>query len=134
MARYYHELTLDKVKAHLEDRFQKLPNSKRVNIPMELWERLRERAAESGISPSKLLEELIESLLPEEDDSSLDTVPPDQSDEDDDDEEDEDENKDDCMELPNLAKRYRANFCYQDDYYSPHVNSYLLNNEKLIPF
>ncbi len=129
-----HELTVDKVKAHLDNPFHKLSNSKRVNIPVELWERLREKAAESGISPSKLLEELIESLLPEEDNFSLDTVPPDEPDEDDDDQENDDENKDDCVELPNFAKRYRANFRYQDDYYSPNVNSYLLENEKLIPF
>jgi hypothetical protein len=45
---------------------------------------LREKAAESGISPSKLLEELIQSLLPDdEDDSSRDTVPPDEDDDDD---------------------------------------------------
>lgn len=75
-----HELTLDKVKAHLEDPFQKLPNSKKVNIPIELWERLREKAAESGISPSKLLEELIESLLPDDDGLSDDTIPPDEDD------------------------------------------------------
>jgi hypothetical protein len=71
-----HELTLDKVKAHLENPYQRLPNSKKVNIPIELWERLREKAAESGISPSKLLEELIESLLPDDDDPNRDTVPP----------------------------------------------------------
>jgi len=109
---------------------------------MELWERLREKAAESGVSPSKLLEELIESLLPEEDDFSLDTVPPDQPDfvgnvrslDSNVRSEDDDEKEDDDLELPNFAKRYRANFCYQNDYYSPHVNSYLLENEKLIPF
>ncbi len=125
-----HELTLDKVKAHLENPYQRLPNSKKVNIPIELWEKLREKAAESGISPSKLLEELIESLLPDEDDSSRDTVPPDEPDED---EPDEDEDKD-AQDLPNFAKRYRANFRYQDNYYSPVVNSYLLDNGKLVPF
>ncbi|GCA81994.1 hypothetical protein MiTs_04016 [Microcystis aeruginosa NIES-2521] len=78
-----HELTLDKVKAHLENPYQRLPNSKKVNIPIELWERLREKAAESGLSPSKLLEELIESLLPDDDDPSRDAVPPDDEDEDD---------------------------------------------------
>ena len=30
-----HELTLDKVKAHLGDPFQKLPNSKKINISFE---------------------------------------------------------------------------------------------------
>lgn len=75
-----HELTLDKVKAHLENPYQRLPNSKKVNIPIELWERLRVKAAESGLSPSKLLEELIESLLPDDDDPSRDTIPPDEDD------------------------------------------------------
>jgi len=125
-----HELTLDKVKAHLENPYQRLPNSKKVNIPIELWEKLREKAAESGISPSKLLEELIESLLPDEDDSSRDTVPPDEPDEDD----QEDKEDKDAQDLPNFAKRYRANFRYQDNYYSPVVNSYLLDNGKLVPF
>jgi hypothetical protein len=125
-----HELTLDKVKSHLENPSQHLPNSKKVNIPIELWEKLREKAAESGISPSKLLEELIESLLPDdEDDSSKDTVPPDEPD----DEYDDDTIPLDLPEdLPNFAKRYRANFCYQDDYYSPKVNSYVLDNGKLV--
>ena len=91
---------------------------------------MREKAAESGISPSKLLEGMIESLFSDEDDSSRDTVPPDEPDED---ESDEDEDKDD-QDLPNFAKRYRANFRYQDDYYSPVVNSYLLDNGKLVPF
>jgi hypothetical protein len=101
-----------------------------VNIPIELWEKLREKAAESGISPSKLLEELIESLLPDdEDDSSKDTVPPDEPD----DEYDDDTIPLDSTEdLPNFAKRYRANFSYQDDYYSPKVNSYVLDNGKLL--
>lgn len=91
---------------------------------------MREKAAESGMSPSKLLEELIDSLLPDEDDSSRDTVPPDEPDED---EPDEDEDKD-AQDLPNFAKRYRANFSHQDNYYSPMVNSYLLDNGKLVPF
>jgi hypothetical protein len=115
-----HALTLDKVKAHLENPYQKLPNSKKINISLESWEKLREKAAESGISPSKLLEELIDSLLPDDD-----TVPLEEPDED----EDEDE-KDD--QLPNFAKRYRANFRYQDNYYSPTVNSYLFDNGKLV--
>jgi hypothetical protein len=123
-----HELTLDKVKSHLENPYQR-PNSKKVNIPIELWEKLREKAAESGISPSKLLEELIESLLPDdEDDSSKDTVPPDEPDEDDDDTIPLNSTED----TPNFAKRYRANFSYQDDYYSPKVNSYLFDNGKLV--
>jgi hypothetical protein len=125
-----HELTLDKVKSHLENPYQRLPNSKKVNISLESWEKLREKAAESGMSPSKLLEELIDSLLPDEDDSSRDTVPPDEPDED---EPDEDEDKD-AQDLPNFAKRYRANFRYQDNYYSPVVNSYLFDNGKLVPF
>jgi hypothetical protein len=100
-----------------------------VNIPIELWEKLREKAAESGISPSKLLEELIESLLPDDEvDSSKDTVPPDEPGEDDDDTMPLDLPED----LPNFAKRYRANFCYQDGYYSPKVNSYLFDNGKLV--
>jgi hypothetical protein len=111
-----------------------MPNSKKINISLESWEKLREKAAESGISPSKLLEELIDSLLPDEDDPNQDIVPLDEPDEDDDDQESDDENKYDCLELPNFAKRYRANFRYQDNYYSPNVNSYLLENEKLIPF
>lgn len=92
-----------------------------------MWERLREKAAESGISPTKLLEELIDSLLPDdEDDSSQDTVPPDDQDDNDDILLDEPE------ELPNFAKRYRANFRYQDDYYSPKSNSYILDNGMLV--
>jgi hypothetical protein len=123
------ELTLDKVKSHLENPSQHHPTSKKVNIPIELWEKLREKAAESGISPSKLLEELIESLLPDdEDDSSKDTVPPDEPDEDDDDTIPLNSTED----TPNFAKRYRANFSYQDDYYSPKVNSYFLDNGKLV--
>lgn len=89
---------------------------------------MREKAAESGISPSKLLEELIESLLPDdEDDSSRDTVPPDEDD-------DDDTIPLDLPEdLPDFAKRYRANFRYQqDDYYSPKVNSYFFDNGKLV--
>lgn len=125
-----HELTLDKVKAHLEDPFQKLPNSKKINIPLESWEKLREKAAEAGMSPSKLLEELIDSLLPDEDDPSRDTVPPDEPDEDEPDDEDDEDDQD----LPNFAKRYRANFSHQDNYYSPMVNSYLFDNGKLVPF
>ncbi|UGS10939.1 hypothetical protein [Microcystis aeruginosa] len=125
-----HELTLDKVKAHLENPYQKLPNSKKVNISLESWEKLREKAAESGMSPSKLLEELIDSLLPDEDDSSRDTVPPDEPDED----EPDDEEDKDAQDLPNFTKRYRANFSHQDNYYSPMVNSYLLDNGKLVPF
>ena len=123
-----HELTLDKVKSHLENPSQCPPNSKKVNIPIEQWEKLRERAAEAGISPSKLLEELIDSLL-SDDDSSRDTIPPDE-----DDDLDEKENVDDEIhdDLPNFAKRYRANFRYQDNYYSPSVNSYLLDNGKLV--
>jgi hypothetical protein len=117
-----HELTLDKVKSHLENPSQHLPNSKKVNIPIELWEKLREKAAESGISPSKLLEELIESLLPD------DEAPDEPDDEDDDDTIPLDLTED----LPNFAKRYRANFSYQDDYYSPKVNSYLFDNGKLV--
>ena len=124
-----HELTLDKVKSHLENPYKHRPNSKKVNIPIELWEKLREKAAESGISPSKLLEELIESLLPDDEvDSSKDTVPPDEPGEDDDDTMPLDLPED----LPNFAKRYRANFSYQDDYYSPKVNSYVLDNRKLV--
>jgi len=65
-------------------------------------------------------------LLPDEDDSSRDTVPPDEPDEDEDDE--------DIQGLPNYAKRYRANFSHQDNYYSPVVNSYLFDNGKLVPF
>ncbi len=122
-----HELTLDKVKSHLENPYQR-PNSKKVNIPIELWEKLREKAAESGTSPSKLLEELIESLLSDDEDSSKDTVPPDEPDEDDDDTIPLDSTED----LPNFAKRYRANFSYEDDYYSPNVNSYVLDNGKLV--
>ena len=125
-----HELTLDKVKAHLENPYQKLPNSKKVNIPIELWEKLREKAADAGMSPSKLLEELIDSLLPDEDDPRRDTVPPDEPDEDEPDDEDDEDDQD----LPNFAKRYRANFSYQDNYYSPMVNSYLFDNGKLVPF
>jgi hypothetical protein len=124
-----HELTLDKVKAHLENPCQR-PNSKKINISLESWEKLREKAAESGISPSKLLEELIDSLLPdEEDDPSQGAAPPDEPD---------DEDYDDTIpldlpeDLPNFVKRYRANFSYQDDYYSPKVNSYLFDNGKLI--
>ncbi|MFM7351722.1 MAG: hypothetical protein ACKO1G_01315, partial [Microcystis aeruginosa] len=120
-----HELTLDKVKTHLENPYQKLPNSKKINIPLELWEKLREKAAEAGMSPSTFLEERIDSWVPEEDDSSQDTVPPDEP--------DEDEDEDD-QDLPNFAKRYRANFSHQDNYYSPIVNSYLFDNGKLVPF
>jgi hypothetical protein len=72
-----HELTLDKVKAHLENPYQKMPNSKKINIPIESWERLREKAAEAGISPSKLLEELIDSLIP--DDEEVSSPPDDDS-------------------------------------------------------
>jgi hypothetical protein len=121
-----HELTLDKVKSHLENPSQHLPNSKKVNISLESWEKLREKAAESGISPSKLLDELIDSLLPDDD-----TVPleePDDGDEADDDTIPLDLSED----LPNFAKRYRANFSYQEDYYSPKVNSYLFDNGKLV--
>jgi hypothetical protein len=121
-----HELTLDKVKSHLENPSQHLPNSKKVNISLESWEKLREKAAESGISPSKLLDELIDSLLPDDD-----TVPleePDDGDEADDDTIPLDLSED----LPNFAKRYRANFRYQEDYYSPKVNSYLFDNGKLV--
>jgi hypothetical protein len=124
-----HELTLDKVKAHLENPCQR-PNSKKINISLESWEKLREKAAESGISPSKLLEELIDSLLPdEEDDPSQVAAPPDEPD---------DEDYDDTIpldlpeDLPNFSKRYRANFSHEDDYYSPKVNSYLFDNGKLI--
>jgi hypothetical protein len=120
-----HELTLDKVKAHLENPYQR-PNSKKINISLESWEKLREKAAESGISPSKLLEELIDSLLPDEDDPSQDTVPPDEPDE------DEDDKDEDAQDLPNFAKRYRANFSHPDNYYSPSVNSYLLEGGKLV--
>jgi hypothetical protein len=113
-----HEITLDKVKAHLENPGQTLPNSKKINIPLELWEKLREKAAESGISPSKLLEELIESLLPDdEDDSSKDTVPPDE-----DDDEDDTIDPDAPQELPNFAKRYRANF-------SPEIDGYYVTED-----
>jgi hypothetical protein len=97
-----------------------------VNISLESWEKLREKAAESGISPSKLLDELIDSLLPDDD-----TVPleePDDGDEADDDTIPLDLSED----LPNFAKRYRANFSYQEDYYSPKVNSYLFDNGKLV--
>jgi hypothetical protein len=121
-----HALTLDKVKSHLENPSQHLPNSKKVNISLESWEKLREKAAESGISPSKLLDELIDSLLPDDD-----TVPleePDDGDEADDDTIPLDLSED----LPNFAKRYRANFSYQEDYYSPKVNSYLFDNGKLV--
>jgi len=77
-----HELTLDKVKAHLEDPFVK-PNFKKINISIESWKLLREKAAESGMLPSQLLEELIQSMLPDvEEDSSPDDSPP-VSDEDD---------------------------------------------------
>ncbi|WP_462162694.1 hypothetical protein [Microcystis aeruginosa] len=102
-----------------------MPNSKKINIPIELWEKLREKAAESGISPSKLLEELIESLLPDEDDSSRDTVPPDEDDEDEGEDEDDDN-------LPNYSKRYSADFSYQNNYYSPNVNSWVFDNGKLV--
>jgi hypothetical protein len=134
-----HELTLDKVKAHLENPYQRMPNSKKINISLDAWEKLRKKADESGISPSKLLEklidsfglleeleELIDSLLPDEDDPSQDTVPPDEPDE------DEDDKDEDDQDLPNFAKRYRANFRYQDNYYSPTVNSYLLEDGKLV--
>ena len=121
-----------KVKSHLENPYQTQPFFKKVNILIELWEKLREKAAESGISPSKLLEELIESLLPDdENDPSKDTVPLDEPD-------DEDEADDDTIpldlseDLPNFAKRYRANFRYQNDYYSPKVNSYFFDNGKLV--
>jgi hypothetical protein len=68
-------------------------------------------------------------LLPDdEDDSSKDTVPPDEPDEDDDDTIPLNSTED----TPNFAKRYRANFSYQDDYYSPNVNSYVLDNGKLV--
>ncbi|MFM7793289.1 MAG: hypothetical protein ACKO90_36115, partial [Microcystis panniformis] len=83
-----------------------------------------------GMSPSKLLEELIDSLLPDEDDPSRDTVPPDEPDED----EPDDEEDKDAQDLPNFTKRYRANFSHQDNYYSPMVNSYLFDNGKLVPF
>lgn len=125
-----HELTLDKVKAHLENPYQR-PSSKKIGISLESWEKLREKAAEAGLSPTKLLEELIDSLLPDEDDSSLDTVPLDEPDEPD---EDEDEDDEETQGLPNFAKRYRANFSHQDNYYSPVVNSYMLDNGKLVPF
>ncbi|WP_287698040.1 MULTISPECIES: hypothetical protein [unclassified Microcystis] len=88
---------------------------------------MREKAAEAGMSPTKLLEDLIDSLLPDEDDSSRDTVPPDEPDEDEPDDEDN-------QDLPNYTQRYRANFSYQDNYYSPAVNSYLFDNGKLVPF
>lgn len=123
-----HELTLDKVRNHLENPNQSQPNFKKVNIPIKSWEKLREKAAESGISPSKLLEELIESLLPDENDE--DTVPPNEN--------DEDENNDDTIplglskDLPNFTKRYRNNFSYKNDYYSPKINSYVLDKDKLI--
>ncbi|RPH86156.1 MAG: hypothetical protein EHM73_14310, partial [Chroococcales cyanobacterium metabat2.561] len=70
--------------------------------------------------------ELIDSLLPDEDDPSQDTVPPDEPDE------DEDDKDEDAQDLPNFAKRYRANFSHQDNYYSPSVNSYLLEGGKLV--
>jgi len=117
-----HDLTLDKVKSHLENPSQHHPTSKKVNIPIELWEKLREKAAETGISPSKLLEELIESLLPD------DEAPDEPDDEDDDDTIPLDSTED----IPNFAKRYRANFSHHDDYYSPKVNSYVLDNGKLV--
>ncbi len=120
-----HELTLDKVKSHLENPYQK-PSSKKINISMEQWEKLRQKAAEAGLSPSKLLEDMIASLLPDEDDSSRDTVPPDEAES-----EDQDEYKDDG-DLPNYSRRYTSNFSYQDGYYSPSVNSWVLDNGKLI--
>jgi hypothetical protein len=112
-----HEITLDKVKAHLENPNQTLPSSKKINIPLELWEKLREKAAEAGISPSKLLEELIDSLLPDDEDDSKDTVPPD-----DDDDEDDTIDPDATEELPNFAKRYRANF-------SPEIDGYYVTED-----
>jgi hypothetical protein len=120
-----HELTLDKVKAHLENPYQK-PSSKKVNISIESWEKLREKAAEAGLSPSKLLEDMIASLLPDEDDPSQDTVPPDEPEEGDRDEHEDDD------DLPNYSSRYNSNFSYQDNYYSPSVNSWVLENGKLI--
>ena len=101
-----------------------------MNISLESWEKLQEKAAESGISPSKLLEDLIDSLLPDDEDDE-DTVP---LYEPDDEDEDEDEDDEDTQGLPNFAKRYRANFSHQDNYYSPVVNSYLFDNGKLVPF
>jgi hypothetical protein len=69
-------------------------------------------------------------LLPDdEDDSSKDTVPPNEPDDEDD---DDTIPLDSTEDLPNFAKRYRANFCYQDGYYSPRVNSYLFDNGKLV--
>lgn len=130
-----HELTLDKVKSYLENPNESQAQFKKINIPIKSWEKLQKKAAESNISPSKLLEELIESLLPDENDE--DTIPPNENDEDGNNNEKEDDNDDTIpfnsgKELPNYSKRYRSNFSYENDYYSPKVNSYVLEENKLI--
>ena len=117
-----HELTLDKVKSHLENPYQK-PNSKKINVSIEQWEKLRQKAAEAGLSPSELLDKMIDSFIPDDQSETVSL--------DDKDEGSEDEHKDDD-DLPNYSRRYTSNFSYQNDYYSPSVNSWVLDNGKLI--
>jgi hypothetical protein len=108
-----HEITLDLVKAHLENPHQLVPTSKKVQISLELWEKLHEKAAEAGMSPSSLLEQLISSLGDDEaegDDDSGD-------DEDNEDDDDDTIDPDAPQQLPNFAKRYRANFAPEIDGY-----------------
>lgn len=119
-----HELTLDKVKSHLENPYQR-PNSKKITISIEQWEKLREKAAEAGISPSELLDKMIDSFIP--DDNQSESLSLDEKEG----SEDQDEYKDDD-DLPNYSRRYNSNFSYKNDYYSPSVNRWVFDNGKLV--
>ena len=118
-----HELTLDKVKAHLENPYQK-PNSKKINISLKQWEKLREKAAEAGLSPSELLGKMIDSFIPDDQSETVSLDDKEGS-------EDQDEHEDDD-DLPSYSRRYTSNFSYQGDYYSPRVNSWVLDDGKLV--
>ena len=118
-----HELTLDKVKMTLENPYQR-PNSKKINISMEQWEKLRQKAAEAGLSPSELLDKMIDSFIPDDQSETVSLDDKEGS-------EDQDEHEDDD-DLPNYSRRYNSNFSYQDDYYSPRFNSWVLDDGKLI--
>jgi hypothetical protein len=58
-----HEITLEKVKNRLSDPFQEKPQLKQIRIDAEKWEQLREIAADAGLSPTKLLDQLIDGYL-----------------------------------------------------------------------
>lgn len=58
-----HEITQERVKAHLSDPLDCAPKFKQIRIPAAKWDDLRAIAAQAGISPSALLDTLLEKYL-----------------------------------------------------------------------